>query len=340
MNLRLKSQLATLAALIPGATPPTLPRLEAHEQPSTNAAPKLPDVPPLPPSRPAERPVEPPAPLVLATMPSADAVRQGVRLSRGAARLWATLHRLAVDVARARAYTVTPEQVTFHLPAVSLAGVLDYHRSHLHKLAEELRAAGLLDGGGHAQTVAGRNLYDGTLWAVATKPGAAVRVRGDEWRHEWRPGFLADYEGKNGAAAEMQQLKNAQADSEMKYRAAKARAAVPDGNLPPAVPSCCNSEPGSLRAVVEALPGLWQAHVRHRAREVGRLASAISAALGEPERRKYWCRVLWDALRAENEGRAGVQLFAAQLSRLAADLAEGAPWRNAGAVLAARLRAA
>ncbi|WP_028306312.1 hypothetical protein [Deinococcus ficus] len=277
---------------------------------------------------------------MLATLPSADAVRQGVRLSRGAARLWVTLHRLAVDVAKARAYTVAPEQVTFHLPAVTLAGVLDYHRSHLHRLADELRAAGLVDGGGHAQTVAGRNLYDGTVWAVATRPGAAVRVRGDEWRHQWRPGFAADYEGKSGAAAEMQRLQDEQADTEMKYRAAKARAAVPDGVLPPAVPSCLHSEPQGLRAVVEALPGLWLAHARHRAREVGKLASALCGALGEPERRRYWCRVLWDALRAENEGRAGVQVLAAQVSRLVADLAEGAPWRNAGAVLAARLRMA
>lgn len=279
-----------------------------------------------------------PVPVVLPTFPAAEVVAAGVNLSRGARRLWVLLHRLAVDVAKARAYTVVPDQVTYHLPAVTVAGVLNYHRSHLHKLADELACAGLIDRGGHAQTVAGRNLYDGTLWAVATKPGAAVRVRGDEWRHEWRPGFLADYEGKNGAAAEMQQLQTQQVDSETKYRAAKARAAVPDGILPPVIPSCCNSEPQGLRAVVEALPGLWLTHARYRAREVGKLASAMCAALGEPERRKYWCRVLWDALKAENEGRAGVQVLAAQTARLAADLAEGAPWRNPGAILAARLK--
>lgn len=47
----------------------------------------------------------------------------------------------------------------------------------------------------------------------------------------------------------------------------------------------------------------------------------------------------YTALRA-NGGGAGVQVLAAQVSRLATDLDEGVPWRNAGAVLAARLRSA
>jgi len=73
---------------------------------------------------------------------------------------------------------------------------------------------------------------------------------------------------------------------------------------------------------------------------VGALASQIAAALSEADRRRYWCRVIWEALRAENEQRAGLQVLAAQLGRLQADLDEGAPWKNPGAVLAARLKVA
>ncbi|MEF2280490.1 hypothetical protein V3W47_19540, partial [Deinococcus sp. YIM 134068] len=152
-------------------------------------------------------------------------------------------------------------------------------------------------------------------------------------------GFAADLDARTGAASEMSGLQAEGASAEDRYRAAEARAAVPDGFAAPLPPSPDNSTPAGLRAVVAALPALWSAHPRHRAREVGRLASAMSAALAEPERRRYWCRVLWEALRAEMEGRVGgLQALGAQISRLAADLAEGAPWRTPGAVLAARLR--
>jgi hypothetical protein len=255
-------------------------------------------------------------------------------------RVWRVLHRLAVDVARARSYTVTPSQVTFHCPAVTVAGAVGYTDRHLRSLVKELEAAGLLDAGGHAQTVLGRSLWDGTLWSVRTRLDAdPPRIRADEWRHNWRPTFAADVEGRGGAIREISELQTQQADTEVKYQAAKARAAVPDGSFPPAVSSSEIPAPASLQAVAERLSTIWHAHPRHRAREVGSLASAICAALDEPERRRYWCRVLWEAVRAEWEGRSSLQTLSAAFLRLAADLREGAPWRNAGAVLAARLKA-
>lgn len=308
---------------------------------------KVPVPEPLPrleaPSWRLQRPTEAPAPRVLPAFPSAAEVLAGRALSRGALRLWELVHRLACDVAKARAYMVVPDQVTYHLPAVTVAGVLGYTDRHVRNLGRELEVAGVLDFGGHAQTVMGRNLYDGSVWAVRTRPEAeAPRVRAEEWRHNWRPGFAADVEGKTGAAAEISGLLAIRAEPEELYRAAKARAAVPDGVSPPAAPSPENSAPAGLRSVVEALPGLWAAHARHRAREVGRIASAMCAALNEPERRRYWCRELWRAFRATVEGRVGgLQALAGAVSRLAADLEE-APgvFRNPGAVLAARLRAA
>lgn len=298
---------------------------------------------PLAPSRPCQRPEEAPAPRVLPTFPSAAEMVADLKLSRGALRLWLLLHRLACDVARVRAYMAVPDQVTYHLPAVTVAGVLGYTDRHVRNLGRELEVAGVLDFGGHAQTVMGRNMWDGSVWAVKTLLGAEPpRVRADEWRHDWRPGFAADVEGKTGAAAEISGLQAIRAEPEELYRAAKARAAVPDGVSPPAVPSPEISAPAGLRGVVEALPGVWSAHARHRAREVGRIASAMCAALCEPERRRYWCRVLWEAFRAEVEGRVGgLQALAGAVSRLAADLEE-APgvFRNPGAVLAARLRGA
>lgn len=92
--------------------------------------------------------------------------------------------------------------------------------------------------------------------------------------------------------------------------------------------------------MIEALPGLWSAHATQRAREVGQPAGTLCAALSEPERRRYWCRVLWQTLRLQNEGRGGVQVFTSAASRRAADLEEGGAWRNPSAVLVARLRVA
>lgn len=313
----------------------------AQEGPRAPQGAAVPQAAPLRPQAALQRPQDVPAPRVLATFQGAEAVAQGVKLSRGAAQVWGVLHRLAVDVARFRGYTATPGQVTFHLPAVTLAGAAGYARSHLYRLLDELTRGGLLDGGGHAQNVMGRSLYDGCLWAVRTRPDAEPpRVRADEWRHHWRPGFTADVLGKMGAAEEMRQLETQEADAELKYQAAKHRAAIPDAIFPPAVSSCPMPPRQGLNAVADALCGLMAVHVRHRARRVGQLASGMCAALGEPERRRYWCRVIWEALRASVEGRAGLQGLSAQVARLAGDMAEGAPWKVPGAVLAARLKGA
>jgi hypothetical protein len=184
-------------------------------------------------------------------------------------------------------------------------------------------------------------MYDGTLWAVLMVPGGEPpRLRADDWRYNWRPSFAADIEGKTGAFSEMSELLQAEASESEKYRAAKARAAVSAGENPPPLSSSDILPRISLRAVVEGLSGLLALHSSKRARAVGLLASQIAAALVEPDRRRYWCRVIWEALKAENELRPGLQVLAAQISRLEADLKEGAPWRSPGAVLAARLKAA
>lgn len=280
------------------------------------------------------------APRVLACYPDALVVRGGRQLSRGAARLWDQLHRLACDAGRERFYEQLPRQITFHCPAVTLAGLIGVSDRHLARLAGELETVGLLDCGGHAQNVGGRSMYDGTLWAVLVAPGdEPPRIRADDWRHNWRPDFYADVEGKTGAAAEMSELLKAEADEAEKYRAAKARAAMPGAKNPPPLSSSDILPRPTLEAVVHGLHSLWHLHASKRARAVGLLASQLAQSLDEPERRRYWCRVIWDALRAEIEECSGLQVLAAQLSRLQADLREGAPWRNPGAVLAARLKA-
>lgn len=287
------------------------------------------------------RPADPPAPRVLATFATHDQVLGDRVLSRGAARLWELLHRLALDVAREREYLQQVRQVVYHCPAVTLCGVLGVTDRHLRRLALELEAAGLLDSGAHAQMVGCRSMYDGTLWGVLVAPGGEPpRLRAEDWKHQWRPDFAADVVGKTGAFAEMSGLLTEGADEGEKYRAAKQRAAIPAGQNPPPLSSSDILPRPSLGAVVLALGELWHLHATKRARAVGVIASQICSALGESDRRRYWCRVIWDALQGENCGRGSLQVLQAQVSRLEADLREGAPWRNPGAVLAARLKAA
>lgn len=96
----------------------------------------------------------------------------------------------------------------------------------------------------------------------------------------------------------------------------------------------------TFHTVAHALPGLLAFHPRHRHRAVSELAADLAHLLDEPGRLKQWAGTIYAALRAENEQRPGLQALALQLQRLAADMAEGAPWRKPGAVLAARLRPA
>ncbi|GAA4011631.1 hypothetical protein GCM10022631_24740 [Deinococcus rubellus] len=104
-----------------------------------------------------------PLPRLLATLPDGATVRAGRTLSKGAAKLWATLHRLALSVARERRYEVVPGRVVFHLTAGALALKLGYTERHLSRLSAELEDAGLIQAGAYAQRVGFQAMYDGCL---------------------------------------------------------------------------------------------------------------------------------------------------------------------------------
>ncbi|WP_161884275.1 hypothetical protein [Deinococcus alpinitundrae] len=288
-----------------------------------------------------QRPTELPEPRTLAVYPEAEQVQGARYLNAGERRVWHFLHRLAADVGRERGYSQTPSQVSFHCPAVTIAGALGMTDRHLRRLAGGLERAGLLDCGGHAQQVMSRNMYGGTLWAVLTVPGAEPpRLRADEWRHNWRPDFETDVVNKRGAIKEMSELQAESAEAERLYQTAKRWAAAQTTSNDPPPPSSDILGPIDLRGVLDGLAGLWRLHSTKRPRAVGRLGSQIAGLLGESDRRRYWCGVIWQALTAQDEGRTGgLQALMGQFDRLAADLREGAPWRSPGAVLAARLKA-
>ncbi|KQR07669.1 hypothetical protein [Deinococcus sp. Leaf326] len=277
----------------------------------------------------------------LPTLPTAAALRAGVKLSRGAVRLHDLLVRLSGDMARHWRYAVLPDSLTFHIPAVGLAVFLGYDERHLRRLAAELAEVGLIAYGAHAQNVAGRGMWDGTLWAVGltSTPAHAPYIRREEWTHNWRPDFEADYTGKKGVKAEMSALLTQEGETETAYQALKTRIAVQFTKNPlvgctPDISQTCDLD--SLAADVR---GLGSEHHSRRAGTITATATALALALGEPERRAQWAGKLWDALRAHWEGRVGgLEGFACALDRLRTDLAEDAPIRNLGALLMSRLR--
>ncbi|WP_345458077.1 hypothetical protein [Deinococcus aluminii] len=257
--------------------------------------------------------------------------------------MFLVLHRLALDVARARAYRLLPDVVTLHVPALMVAALTGYTDRHLRNLTRELERAGLLDAGGHASRVGLRSLYDGTIWAVKVKPGGvAPRIRPDEWKHDWRPMFAADVEGKRGAARVISELRAAEASEEEFYRATLRVAVAPDAAFSPVASSSempgAAAEPRTVREVVYRLGELVNAHPSRRPELVGRMASALAYALSDLHSRRWYCRLLWDAWTGHVEGRGTLQALAAALSRLDADRREWEGLRNPGAVLAARLR--
>ena len=116
-------------------------------------------------------------------------------------------------------------------------------------------------------------------------------------------------------------------------------AVTPGSTEPPVCSDPCRSGPGSLQDVVYLLPLLSDAHPDKRPALVGMMASTMSHALRDPHSRRYWCKAIWNAWRAELEGRAGLQVLAAQVARLSADLKEWPDLRRPGALLASRMKA-
>lgn len=305
---------------------------------------------------PTSRPVKAPTPTVRASVSTRieqgpswapcdpDELLAGLRLSAGAVKVFRELHRLACTVAQVRAYAARPSTVTFHLPAVILAALTDYSERHLYRLADELRAAGLIDERGHVAQVGKLRRYDGTLWQVALCPDARPRLRWWDFQHDWRPGFDAEYHAEQGAFREVQAIMSEPLAFEDRQgrllETAKAWAAASRTPKSPVEGGSDIRPAVSLRAVAHALPALLGLHPRRRHREVSRLAADLAHALREPGRHRQHCAAIYAALQAENEQRPGLRLLALQLERLAVDLAELAPWKKPGAVLAARLRPA
>lgn len=272
----------------------------------------------------------------------AEAVLEAApKVSKGAAHLFRLLHSVAATVGQERGYRVIPSTVSFHLPQSLVAAVAGYTPRHTRRLGAELEGAGLIDAGAHAASVTTENekqrrMWDGSLWAVKLKPSNSdAYLTPEDWRQVWRD-FDADLKHGRTAQKLMSHLKTYE-DVERKEHVLQLWAVNPNANLSPlSLERTWEARKReSVQDVVYSLPLLADLSGHQLTEAIGRAASEIAHALNDQHSRRYWCALLWAAVKNKT-----LSSFSAQLLRLLTDVQEWPEMQNPGAVFTARLRTA
>ncbi len=318
---RLTATLARLHAVIIG-NPTTAAPITARPTEPPRPAVRLSNPTPAPaaPLRPSCAP--------LSTITDLDELRPGPR------RLLELLHGVAVSTVAARAYPVTPSQVTLHQPQELIARALGCHVVTVWRWTQDLVTAGLIAARAHYTTSKGSTRADGTLYAVTLQPGHRAHLVHDDLVHQHR-----DLDGDRAAGrTAWKVLQGSVTRDKAEWFNLLAAWAVAPGSVDdsPLLPDPCNS-PATLQDAAHALPLVATAHPDKRPALVGMIASTLARALDDHHSRRWYCRIIWNAWTAEVEGRAGLQVLAAQLARLDADRREWAGLKRPGALLASRL---
>ena len=93
----------------------------------------------------------------------------------------------------------------------------------------------------------------------------------------------------------------------------------------------------SVQDVVYLLPTVLEAYPTKRAVLVDLLSATLARALDDKHSQAFYAKAIWQAYRASVEGRAGLQVLAAQLARLDVDCREWTKLKRPAALLAFRL---
>ena len=321
----------------------------------------------------------PQAPPPLAELLNLDALRprrgKGAG-SAGAGALATLLHALASHVLERRPSLRRrdgrlPRQVVLHLSAEMLAAALGVDESTARRWTQRLEEVGYLHARPHYTTLTenggSRTVVDGTLYAIRLEAGHQAHLSYQDLNRQYRD-LNADRAAGRTAHAAVRQARQqaAQANSvpdEEKnmpgstdlsissksiYLQLKEWAVTPghfkknplrtDPRIIP--PAELGETLKTVQDVVYTLPLVAEAHPTRRAPLVGIMAATLARALNDGHSRAWYCRLIWNAWRAETEGRAGLRVLAAQLERLDIDRREWTSLRNPAALLAARLRVA
>lgn len=298
----------------------------------------------------------------------------------GAAALARLLDNLARHVLALRPYLRhkdgrAPRQVVLHLSAEMVAAALGCNEATAWRWTQRLEETGYLQARTHYTTMTTstgerRTVVDGTLYAVRLEADHRAHLSYQDLNRQYRNLDADRAAGRTAHAAISQarreavkaEIENGVSDEENKmqgstdlsissqsmYLQLKEWAVTPGqfSKNPLTTDPCIFTPEGAaatlktVRDVVYALPLLGEAHPTKRAPLIGIMAATLARALNDGQSRAWYCRLIWDAWNDETEGRAGLQVLAAQLERLDIDRREWTTLRNPAALLAARLRAA
>lgn len=259
-------------------------------------------------------------------------------LQRKAEDLYRVLHELAAHVLSTRGPGPLPSQVTFHQSGELLAAHLGISRVTMYKHLGTLHELGLVASRGHVSSYGGLARKDGTLFAVALKPGHRARLRYEDLKHKWRDLAADIASGTRTAWAFLQRGVNSQSQSQKVHvglQNLKAWAVRPGTTESPVKKNDCK---GQTQEYVYSLDLLSTTHPRRRAESVDQYAQALAAGYGDSTNLNFWRWLLWRCLDLERDGLPALYQLANALTRLRADVEEWEELKRPGALLVKRLK--
>jgi hypothetical protein len=287
--------------------------------------------------------------------------------TEGAGALARLLDSMARHTLQARHHDQVPHQIVFHTSVELLAETLGVPTSTIWRWTQLLEAEGYCNARTHYTTATNRHgerttMVDGTLYAVRLKVGHPARVRYDDLKQQYRnldadrrdrhtarhARYLMDkYTEEIGRAPDVLDGKNKLHGSDspvtQKWEKIVHEWAVTPGSFsdPLASPDPCNfgrEEPKTVHDVVQRLGLLQAVRSVERSALINFFSGVLARELNDFHSRRWYAKLLWNALGEELSGWPGLEVLGAQLQRLETDRKEWKGLRCPAALLAARLR--
>jgi hypothetical protein len=279
-------------------------------------------------------------------------------------------HLLMVRPQRYQQGGRAPRQIVLHLSAEMLAATLGCNEATAWRWTQRLEALGYLKARPHYSNRTNKEgervtAIDGTLYAIRLEAGHQAYLSYEDLTRQYRD-LDADREAGRTAhraisAARKLDNRNAVLDDENKMqgstdistttryliRQLQTWVVTPGQVNPPLNHDPCIFDPDELEEAIQTvqdviylLPTVAESHPSKRAALVGILGTALATALDDQHSKAWYCKTIWKAWAAGVEGRAGLQILAAQLARLDVDRQEWSELKRPAALLAKRLRSA
>jgi hypothetical protein len=323
--------------------------------PSADTAPKLPSD--LAAAREAvkaravtQAPTEAPAPRVVIKKPpvvkptrsrpnreALEALGDLSEVKAGPMRLLELFHWLGLHVVEAKGYAVRPSQVTYHQSQELVARMLRVTTKTIQRWTRDLEALRLIATRAHYGSRKSDARIDGLVIAVSLKANHRAYLHYEDLAHQWRD-LDADRQAGRTAWAALKAMSESVQTQEGQYLYILQNWAVCGSFTTPPLGTDSDIVPNTVQDVIYTLPLLPDLPPLARTKAVSQCAEALAHGLNDEHSRRWYARVIWDAITAEQNNIPALQPLAALLSRLEADMREWTGLRQPAALLNARLQ--